>query len=122
MATCGDGRCSRCRCVEASRGRTLAVCGAPSVIDRNTVTPDWHKAALQDAGLRDMPLHALRHTAAATWLYCGRPLIYVRRNRGHASITTTENFYGHLEQSLLNTAARDTEAAVRSAGRGVAHR
>ena len=29
---------------------------------------DWHEAALQDAGLRDMPLHALRHTAAAAWL------------------------------------------------------
>jgi integrase len=96
--------------------------GAPTVIDRNTVTRDWHKAALRDAGLRDMPLHALRHTAAATWLYCGQPLIYVQRALGHASITTTESFYGHLEQSLLKTAARDTEAAVRSAGRGAAHR
>lgn len=96
--------------------------GAPAVIDRNTVTRDWHKAALRDAGLRDMPLHALRHTAAATWLYCGQSLIYVQRALGHASITTTESFYGRLEQSLLRTAARDTEAAVRSAGRGVAHR
>jgi integrase len=87
------------------------------VIDRNTVTRDWHKAALRDAGLRDMPLHALRHTAAATWLYCGQPLIYVQRALGHASITTTESFYGHLEQSMLETVARDTEAAVRAAGR-----
>ena len=96
--------------------------GPPAAIDRNTVTRDWHKAALRDAGLRDMPLHALRHTAAATWLYCGQPLIYVQRALGHASITTTESFYGHLEQSLLKTVARDTEAAVRAAGRRVAHR
>ena len=34
-------------------------------IDRSTVSRDWHKDALEDAGLRDMPLHALRHTAAA---------------------------------------------------------
>jgi integrase len=32
----------------------------------------WHKEALQDAGLRDMPLHALRHTASAAWLSTGR--------------------------------------------------
>jgi len=96
--------------------------GPPAAIDRNTVTRDWHKAALRDAGLRDMPLHALRHSAAATWLYCGQPLIYVQRALGHASITTTESFYGHLEQSLLKTVARDTEAAVRSAGRGAGHR
>jgi integrase len=29
---------------------------------------DWHEWALEDAGLRDMPLHALRHTAATAWL------------------------------------------------------
>ena len=96
--------------------------GPPAAIDRNTVTRDWHKAALREAGLRDMPLHALRHTAAATWLYCGQPLIYVQRALGHASITTTESFYGHLEQSLLKTVARDTEVAVRSAGRRAAFR
>ena len=104
------------RRTKASQGRWPSA-GAPAVIDRNTVTRDWHKAALRDAGLRDMPLHALRHTAAATWLYCGQPLIYVQRALGHASITTTESFYGHLEQSMLKTVARDTEAAVRAAGR-----
>ena len=101
---------------KAQNGRWPSA-GPPGVIDRNTVTRDWHKAALRDAGLRDMPLHALRHTAAATWLYCGQPLIYVQRALGHASITTTESFYGHLEQSLLKTVARDMEAAVRAAGR-----
>lgn len=96
--------------------------GPPAAIDRNTVTRDWHKAVLRDAGLRAMPLHGLRHTAAAIWLYCGQPLIYVQRALGHASITTTESFYGHLEQSLLKTVARDTEVAVRAAGRRVAQR
>ena len=58
---------------------------------------DWHEAALEDAGLRDMPLHALRHTAAAAWLATGHPLIFVQRQLGHRSITTTEEHYGHLE-------------------------
>jgi integrase len=57
----------------------------------------WHEMALQDTGLRDMPLHALRHTAAARWLGDGRSLEYVRRQLGHASIMTTSEYYGHLE-------------------------
>src|SRR3954452_22033598 len=44
-------------------------------IDRGPVSRGWHKQALQDAGLRDMPLHALRHTASAAWLSTGRPLM-----------------------------------------------
>src|SRR5207244_9265958 len=46
------------------RGRWAAD-GAGEPMDRNTVSRDWHKQALQDAALRDMPLHSLRHTAAA---------------------------------------------------------
>ena len=48
-------------------------------MDRTTVSRDWHKQALEDAGLRDMPLHSLRHPAAASWLLAGQPLIYVQR-------------------------------------------
>jgi integrase len=86
-------------------------------MDRNTVSRDWHKHALEAAGLRDMPLHALRHTAAASWLLPGHPLIYVQRQLGHASITTTESFYGHLEESFLKSAPAATEAAIRAAAR-----
>jgi len=81
-------------------------------IDRSTVPRDWHKQALKDAGLRDMPLHSLRHTAAASWLLAGQPLIYVQRQLGHSSITTTERYYGHLEQTFAHTAANATEAAI----------
>jgi integrase len=77
---------------------------------------DWHEAALRDAGLRDMPLHALRHTAAAAWLAAGNPLIFVQRQLGHRSITTTETYYGHLESSFVRDAAALTEAAIQRAG------
>jgi integrase len=76
---------------------------------------DWHEAALVDAGLRDMPLHALRHTAAAAWLATGHPLIFVQRQLGHRSITTTEEHYGHLELSFMREAVAETEARIRSA-------
>ena len=84
-------------------------------LDRSTVSKSWHKRALREAGLRDMPLHALRHTAAAAWLLTGHPLIYVQRQLGHASITTTESFYGHHEESFLNSAPAATEAAIQDA-------
>jgi len=78
---------------------------------------DWHELTLQDAGLRDMPLHALRHTAAAAWLMSGHPLIFVQRQLGHRSITTTEEHYGHLEGSFLRDAAARTEALIAQASR-----
>jgi len=78
---------------------------------------DWHEAALVDAGLRDMPLHALRHSAAAAWLATGHPLIFVQRQLGHRSITTTEEHYGHLESSFVREAAARTESAIASAAK-----
>jgi hypothetical protein len=96
--TCIPSGCSSARrhAVGATRTATLE---PPS---RKTVH-DWHEATLQDAGLRDMPLHALRHTAAASWLVSGHPLIFVQRQLGHRSITTTEEHYGHLESSFSAT-------------------
>jgi len=105
------GAAGNARAVFAGSGRWASTASAVR-LDRNTVSRSWHKAALQDAGLRDMPLHSLRHTAAATWLTTGKPLIYVQRQLGHASITTTERCYGHLEKTFLDGAAAETEAAI----------
>jgi integrase len=80
--------------------------------DRTTVSRDWHKQALEDAALRDMPLHALRHTAAAAWLAAGNSLMYVQRQLGHADISTTERYYGHLERHVLAAGALATEEAI----------
>ena len=63
-----------------------------------------------------MPLHALRHTAATAWLATGHPLIFVQRQLGHRSITTTEEHYGHLETSFVREAAARTEALIASVG------
>jgi integrase len=81
-------------------------------MDRTTVSRDWHKHALQDAALRDMSLHALRHTAAAAWLAAGNSLMYVQRQLGHADIRTTERYYGHLERHVLAAGAVATEEAI----------
>jgi integrase len=101
---------------KADRGRWASV-GDPEPFDRNTVSRDWHKIALGDAGLRDMPLHSLRHTAAASWLAGGNSLMYVQRQLGHADINTTERYYGHLERHVLAAGAIATEEAIARAVR-----
>jgi integrase len=106
------------RTVKRSNGRwESADVGGP--LDRNTVSRDWHKDALEDAALRDMPLHALRHTAAAAWLAAGNSLMYVQRQLGHADISTTERYYGHLERHVLAAGAVATEEAIARASKAV---
>jgi integrase len=102
---------------KAERGRWAGI-GQPTVFDRNTVSREWHKLALRDAGLRDMPLHSLRHTAAASWLAAGNSLMYVQRQLGHADIATTERYYGHLERHVLAAGAILTDEAIANASRG----
>ncbi len=59
---------------KTDRGRWQST-GEPEPFDRNTVSREWHKIALGDAALRDMPPHSLRHTAAAAWLAEGNSLM-----------------------------------------------
>ncbi len=99
------------RTLKRSQGRWESA-GVRRPLDRNTVSRDWHKDALEDAALRDMPLHALRHTAAAAWLAAGNSLMYVQRQLGHADIGTTERYYGHLERHVLAAGAIATEEAI----------
>ena len=93
------------RTVKRSSGRWEGA-GAGLPFDRTTVSRDWHKQTLQDAALRDMPLHALRHTAAAAWLAAGNSLMYVQRQLGHADVGTTE-LYNDLGGDYFRT--RDPE-------------
>jgi integrase len=105
------------RTLKRSQGRWESA-GVSRPLDRNTVSRDWHKDALQDAALRDMRLHALRHTAAAAWLAAGNSLMYVQRQLGHADIGTTERYYGHLERHVLAAGAIATEDAIARAAAG----
>lgn len=101
-------------CPSVTRGRH-AHRTEPVPPHRHTVH-DWHEQALVDAGLSDMPLHALRRTAAAAWLGTGRSLEFVRAQLGHSSIKVTSDYYGHMEQQFRATGVADTEAHIRAAG------
>ena len=40
------------------------------------------------------------------------PLVYVQSQLGHADISTTVRYYGHLERSYMRGAAAQAEEAV----------
>lgn len=100
-------------CPPTTRGR-YSRRDEPRPPHRKTVH-DWHEQALEDAGLTDIPLHALRHTAAAAWLGTGRSLEFVRAQLGHSSVKVTSDYYGHLEEHFRAAGVADTEARIRAA-------
>jgi integrase len=102
-------------CPRAKRGR-YADRSEPCPPHRKTVH-DWHEQALEDAGLADLPLHGLRHTAAAAWLGTGRSLEFVSAQLGHSSVKVTSDYCGHLEEQFRADGVADTEARVRHARR-----
>lgn len=66
--------------------RALRAGAIPADRSRSATPPhrhDWHEQALDGAGVADLPLHGLRHTAAA-WLGNDRSLEFVRAQLGTA--------------------------------------
>ena len=64
------------------------------------MNPDSITGWLKDFSVRhDLPHinpHAFRHTVASVLLANGTDIVTVSKQLGHASITTTENFYSHI--------------------------
>lgn len=73
---------------------------------------DLHKQAAKQLGRDALRVHDLRHTAAASWLACGLPLMYVQRQLRHRQYQTTVDEYGHLEESFMRDAPARVEAAI----------
>lgn len=70
---------------------------------------DFHRV-LKKAGLRGMPMHALRHTFAALLIAAGHNPKYLQHQMGHGSVQITLDLYGHLYDEANREAARKTEA------------
>ena len=56
----------------------------------------WLKGFSARHGLPHINPHAFRHTVASVLLANGTDIVTVSKQLGHASITTTENFYSHI--------------------------
>ena len=57
------------------------------------------------AGIRELPLHSLRHFAATRMLDAGVPVRTVAGRLGHANAATTLNVYSHWVVALDQAAA-----------------
>lgn len=69
------------------------------------------KDAGKEAGLPNIGLHTLRHSAAAVMLTSGVPLNVVSEVLGHASIGITGDIHGHVAPDVSRDAlARLSEA------------
>lgn len=74
----------------------------PHTIRRNALYPALRRAGIER---QNRTFHSLRHTFARRALEGGAPIVWVKEQLGHSSITLTVDRYGRWEQ-----AARKTEA------------
>src|SRR5574337_1526779 len=65
-------------------------------LDESNVRKRILRPCLQEAGLRQINPHLLRHTFASLLLANGESLVYVKEQLGHHSIQITVDTYGHL--------------------------
>ena len=68
------------------------------------VSKGFHRL-LEAAGLPSIPYHALRHTAATSWLAAGVPLRVVADQLGHSTIAITGDLYAGVVPELRRDAA-----------------
>ena len=68
--------------------------------DGSSMNPDsitgWLKDFSTRHSLPHINPHAFRHTVASVLLANGTDIVTVSKQLGHASVTTTENFYSHI--------------------------
>ena len=60
--------------------------------------------AASKAGISDIGLHTLRHSAATTMLEAGAPIHVVSRILGHSGINITVDIYGHVTDEAARSA------------------
>ncbi len=86
-------------------------------IEANNLKKRYFKPILEAAGLPDMRLYDLRHTAATLRLVNGEHPKFVQEMLGHASITLTMDTYSHVLPGMQEeSAARLNELLTGQSG------
>lgn len=87
-------------------------------IEQQTARARFHRV-LEKAGLRRLRVHDIRHTFAGLLLTQGSPIVYVKEQLGHSSISMTVDTYGALipsanrdEVNRLDTVAPQAHPAI----------
>jgi integrase/recombinase XerD len=73
----------------------------------------WQKALLESGCRKSTALHSLRHAYATNLLEEGAPLLTVKANMGHSSVTTT-CIYAHQTRKLRREGAQAVERLARN--------
>jgi integrase len=81
-----------------------------SFIDPDNLYKRMFLPPFEAAGVRQVGLHALRHTFASILINNGESIKYVSRQMGHASIALTADLYGHLFAETSQAAMARLEA------------
>lgn len=82
------------------------------VLDPSTVIRRYFHRMLEDAGLRRLRFHDLRHTTATLLLSQGEPIKYVQRQLRHSSAQTTLDRYAHVLPDQAIEATRRLDDAI----------
>ena len=81
------------------------------VVEQNYIRRVF-KRLLRTAGLREIRLHALRHTFASLLLSMGESPVYVKEQMGHSSIQITVDIYGHWIQTKKEAGVNRLDRAL----------
>ncbi len=84
----------------------LAFCRADGYPLSGPVITKEFQQLLDEAGLRHLRFHDLRHGAATYLLHAGVPLRVTMEILGHSQIATTADLYGHVLEDAQRDAAR----------------
>jgi len=101
------------------QGLVFALDSGKPMNDGNVVNRIFHPA-LDDAGLRRINLHSLRHTCASLLIAQGENPKYVQKQMRHASVQITFDTYGHLMPGTGRDAARRLDEVLFGKGLKVA--
>ncbi|MFO7783393.1 MAG: tyrosine-type recombinase/integrase [Desulfatiglandales bacterium] len=81
-------------------------------LDNNNLVRRHFDPALRRTGLRKIRFHDLRHSYASLLIEQGEHPKYIQSQMGHSSINVTMDVYGHLMNTVNQTAARRLDSAV----------
>ncbi len=100
---------------EAGHGDLVFTSDRGGPIQESKFVGRHFKPLLRSAGLPDIRLYDLRHTAATLGLAAGVSPKIVSEQLGHASVAFTLEVYSHVLPHMQDTAAMQVEALLRAA-------
>jgi integrase len=81
-------------------------------LNHNNVVSSYFNPAIENAGIKQIRFHDMRHTSASLLIEQGENIKYIQSQLGHSSPTVTWNVYAHLMKEVNQKAACKLENTV----------